>query len=565
MFKRMSIKKRMWMIVGLVVLIFGNMGTFSWVALKASKNGASERAGSLVADGQKDKIKVATHSMASALGDLLKDVPTDSEKVELIRQAVDKIRFEGDKSGYYFVYKGTTNVALPPKKEAQGKDLGETKDKNGVLFVKQLSHEASRGGGFVHYVFPKPGQGDQPKLGYAEMIPGTDMWIGTGVYLDNVESIRQRIQKEIEADVKKWQVAMYSLGGLIFLAIVGVILLVARSIVKPLRMISREMDTGAANVSAAAGHISASSQTLAEGASEQAAAIEETSSSLEEMSSMTKQNADNAYQADNLMKQANRAVGEASGSMSALTRSMQDIINASEETSHIIKTIDEIAFQTNLLALNAAVEAARAGESGAGFAVVADEVRNLAMRAADAARSTAGLIEGTLKKVKEGGELLDRTNLAFNEVADNAAKVGGLVGEIAAASKEQSQGIDQINRAVSEMDKVVQQNAATAEESASGAEEMNAQAEQMKSIVQDLLAIVEGRAGKPNITRQTAAKPSAPNRTGMEYTDGNCIMRAAKKVTRNGSGKGVPGPGRFPENLDGNKAEFMPQEDLADF
>lgn len=205
---------------------------------------------------------------------------------------------------------------------------------------------------------------------------------------------------------------------------------------------------------------------LSEAASEQAAALEESSSSLEEMASMTSQNADNANEANNIVKKTSQDMHTANDAMSKLTTSMADITQASEETSKIIKTIDEIAFQTNLLALNAAVEAARAGEAGAGFAVVADEVRNLAMRAAEAARNTADLIEGTVKKVKDGSELVNKTNEAFTEVAAGSAKVGELVAEIAAASKEQADGVEQVNKAVAEMDRVVQANAANAEEMA---------------------------------------------------------------------------------------------------
>ncbi len=287
-----------------------------------------------------------------------------------------------------------------------------------------------------------------------------------------------------------------ALISLVFLAltITGVYFF-SRSISRPITRATYQLTEAAAQVATGSDEVSSASQALAEGASEQASALEETSSSLEEMSSMTKQNAGNAAEADGLMKQTNVVVKKANDAMQDLTRSMQDITSASEETSKIIKTIDEIAFQTNLLALNAAVEAARAGEAGAGFAVVAEEVRNLAMRAAEAAKNTSQLIEDTVHKIRDGSDLVDKTNEAFAAVATNASKVGELVGEIAAASNEQAQGIDQINRAVAEMDKVTQQTAASAEESASAAEEMNAQAAQMKQISLELLTIIGGQVG----------------------------------------------------------------------
>jgi methyl-accepting chemotaxis protein len=285
---------------------------------------------------------------------------------------------------------------------------------------------------------------------------------------------------------------------------IGILLaiLITLGITRPINKIIASLNDGTAQVESASSQVARASQALAEGSSEQAASIEETSSSLEEMSSMTKQNAGNANQADNLMKEANRVVGEANESMTELTTSMEDISRASEETSKIIKTIDEIAFQTNLLALNAAVEAARAGEAGAGFAVVADEVRNLAMRAADAAKNTAELIEGTVKKVKDGSELVARTNEAFSGVSENTVKVGELVAEIAAASDEQATGIEQVNTAVTQMDSVVQANAANAEESASASEELNAQCSETYRIVQNLKALVNGAKGEDHAEGQ---------------------------------------------------------------
>jgi len=285
---------------------------------------------------------------------------------------------------------------------------------------------------------------------------------------------------------------------------------ITRSITRPINRIIEGLSSASEQVSAAAGEVSSASQQLAEGTGQQAASIEETSSSLEEMSSMTRQNADNAGQANQLMAEAGKIIGEANDSMRRLTSSMQAIAQASEETQRIIKTIDEIAFQTNLLALNAAVEAARAGEAGAGFAVVADEVRNLAMRAADAAKNTANLIEGTVKRGKDGSELVAKTNEAFQRVAGSTAKAAELVGEIAAASSEQAQGIAQINTAVSEMDKVTQQNAANAEESASAAEEMTAQSEQLREMVEDLVELVGGSSKKEGLT--TEAAPFTPGK-----------------------------------------------------
>jgi methyl-accepting chemotaxis protein len=325
-------------------------------------------------------------------------------------------------------------------------------------------------------------------------------------YLDQLTMINLKVAEDAHLEAG----AIYSrtLVSLITITCVGLFIgllltwMLNRGISLPLKQVISGLDESADQVSSASGQISSASQTLADGSSQQAASLEETSSSLEEMATMTRQNAENAAQANGLMSEANHVVEKANTAMDGLTASIEDISKASEETSKIIKTIDEIAFQTNLLALNAAVEAARAGEAGAGFAVVADEVRNLALRAADAAKDTADLIEGTVKKIKAGSQLVNDTNAAFSEVADSTVKVGDLVAEIAAASGEQAQGIDQVNKAVSDMDQLTQQNAANAEESASASEEMSAQSEQMKAMVLDLAAVVSGhRNGNGNGAR----------------------------------------------------------------
>ena len=229
---------------------------------------------------------------------------------------------------------------------------------------------------------------------------------------------------------------------------------------------------------------------------------------------MTKKNAAGVDQADSLMRQMQVVVEKTNETLKNLTISMEEMNRASLETSKIIKTIDEIAFQTNLLALNAAVEAARAGEAGAGFAVVADEVRNLAMRAADAAKNTSNLIAGTVTRVNEGASLVKDAFSAFDEVKQRSQKVGELLGEIASASREQSIGIEQVNQAVSEMDKVTQQNAATAEESAGASQELSAQAEIMRRCVEDLSILVGGLSALNGHHPKESVKKIPPVKAG---------------------------------------------------
>jgi len=284
-------------------------------------------------------------------------------------------------------------------------------------------------------------------------------------------------------------------AAILLILSVPAILLVSRRISRPISLVVSGLNGASGRIAAASSVVLTSSKQLAGGASEQAACIEETSSSLEEMSSMTRQNATNANQANQLMTQTKIVISKAHDSMEHLNHSMQEISKASEETFKIIKTIDEIAFQTNLLALNAAVEAARAGEAGAGFAVVADEVRNLAMRAAEAAKNTAGLIEGTVRRIKEGSDLVNKTNAEFSEVQNSSIKMSELVSEISAASQEQALGIQQVNTAVAQVDKVTQENTKSAESTASAAEEMSSQANHMKEFVAALTRLVGGNRG----------------------------------------------------------------------
>ncbi|MFH1033677.1 MAG: methyl-accepting chemotaxis protein [Pseudomonadota bacterium] len=310
--------------------------------------------------------------------------------------------------------------------------------------------------------------------------------------LKAAEDTREAQKSKMLAQMSRSQAIMLWVSLAAIMLGLGLALLITRAVSGPVRRIADSLNQGASQLSQASSEVSSASQSLAEGASQQAASLEQTSAALEELASMTRRNADSAGQANALMSQTKGVVEQSTTSMRHLRQAMERIEQASQQTAQIIKTIDEIAFQTNLLALNAAVEAARAGSAGMGFAVVADEVRSLALRAATAARDTQQIIEGTLSNVQEGAKLVKTTHEAFDQVEARAMQVGDLVGEISAASQEQAQGIDQINLAVSEMDRVTQQVAANAEESAASSEELSAQSRTLEEMVGELAFLVDG-------------------------------------------------------------------------
>ena len=235
MLNRLTVKGRMYIINVSILILFATMVMFSVRNSSGVKDLGIEKTGEVMLEDQKAKIQVATHTAAMMIGTAIKDVTDKEQAVAVIRNLVDKIRYESDKSGYFLVYDGTVNVALPPKKELQGKDLAGLKDKNGVMIVQEMRDKAKAGGGFVNYIWAKPGAGDTRKLTYAEMISGTQMWIGTGVYLDNIDAYKSQMAGEIGSMVSKRTTTMVLVSGVIFAAIIALCLFIAFGIVRALK------------------------------------------------------------------------------------------------------------------------------------------------------------------------------------------------------------------------------------------------------------------------------------------------------------------------------------------
>ena len=402
---------------------------------------------------------------------------------EAAKAVVRSMRYEG--TNYIWINDfNSVMIAHPVKPEMEGKDQSGFKDANGLGIFAAFIAEARRtaDGGYVDYWFPKPGTSTAfQKVSFVKAVPGWNWVVGSGVYVD-------------ELDALVWKVMAGTAAGILGAVLIGLAFsfFISRSVSRSVLVAVTGLNASAEEVSRASGEISVTGQTLAQGASEQAAALEESSASVNELSSQTQSNADNASEADQVMLHTQQLVTDADAALKSLVETMDAVAATSKQTQGIIQTINQIAFQTNLLALNAAVEAARAGQMGAGFAVVADEVRALAHRSSDSAKTTEDLLAHNVQQTDKAMAAVRTAGNSFEAIVGQISKAGGLVGEIAAASKEQATGIGQLNKALSEMQKVVQDTAARSEESAAVSEQMKAQADMMQSQVGVLGAIVKG-------------------------------------------------------------------------
>ncbi|GLR64338.1 methyl-accepting chemotaxis protein [Marinospirillum insulare] len=315
---------------------------------------------------------------------------------------------------------------------------------------------------------------------------------------------------------------------------IGEVLTALQAMQDHLRGLVTEIKSSVDSINTASQEIATGNVDLSQRTEEQASSLEETAASLEELTSTVRQNADNARQANQLAQNASSTAGEGGEKSRQVITTMEAISDSSNKIANIIKLIDDIAFQTNILALNAAVEAARAGDQGRGFAVVAEEVRSLAQRSAAAAKEISDLITHSVATVSQGAELVKETGSTIEAIVGSVQRVTDIIGEISAASDEQSQGIEQVNQAVTQMDDVTQQNAALVEEAAAAAESLQEQA----GLLSDSVAIFQVDTAKQ------PTKASKPAKSLANKPASQPLAKPAKRL----AAKPIPKPKKFDDD-----------------
>lgn len=427
---------------------------------------------------------------------------------EAQREALNKISLmKYDGKNYVWVTRYDDKMLSHPT--LAGKSITDVADINGIRFFHDgvvLAKE--KDSGFIKYHWTKQGESPSniyPKVSYFQNYPKWNWVVASGCYLDSVQNI-----------VKSTflQIFVYSLLTVIFVIVVG-ILTIVKDIVNSMKKITLNLKETSADVKSASAQLNSASEKLAEGSTEQASSMQETSSTLEETSSMVQQNNENTKQANVLAKKTQELATQSNKKMTEMTNAMDELKKASSEIEKIIKVIDDIAFQTNILSLNAAVEAARAGDVGRGFAVVAEEVRSLAQRSAEAAKDTTDIISKNITLSESGSNIAKAVQQSIIEINDQNKKLNDLLDEVSVATNEQTQGIGQINKAVSQMETVINSNAQTAEESSAAAKALFDQTLSLNEIIDNLEKIVIGAKASSsfavtakNETRVTVSKPT---------------------------------------------------------
>lgn len=408
---------------------------------------------------------------------------TVDEAKELARSAVRDMRY--NETDYFFIYDfDGYGVAHGMNKAIEGQYRLDVKDQNGLPYQRTMLAiaQSPEGAGFTEYVFPKVKDG--PAIGKVTYVRSYKPWgwyVGSGVYKDVIED-----------QIAAFEVRMITVFAVVSLVVLVLALGFSLSLSRKINAIVASLSRSSEEVDHSIVAVSEAGKSLAESSTSAAASLEETVASLEEVTSVVNMNSGNAQQASSLSQTSKTTAEEGEEQVKVLMTSMDEISRYSHKIEEIINVIDDIAFQTNLLALNAAVEAARAGDQGKGFAVVADAVRTLAQRSASAAKDISSLIKESVEKVESGQKIADRSGEVLGNILVSVKKVADLNGEIATASGEQTQGIQQISQAMNQLDAVIQSNAAATEEISANVVDIGSRMKTVANDVEQLKKLVHG-------------------------------------------------------------------------
>jgi len=542
MLNRISIKGRMYLIIASILVLFILMIGFAFDSSNKTKLMAIDKMGQALLEAQKEKIKVATHSMAVAISNMIKKVKTEEGKIEIIRKELKGIRYEKDSSGYFFVARNTTMISHI-KDSLLGKDLKDLKDKNGVFMIKELSQQA-KNSGFVTYIWDKPGKGDTLKLSYAEMIPGTDFWIGTGVYIDNIDAAKLAVSDDISSVTKSLIIKMTLIAGLVFAAIVVLCMVIVlgiatslnemiinfedvakgegdltkriaikskdelatlsdlfnlfmeklQGIIKQLSGQSSDMDHSSSELVAVAGNLTENANITSDMASKVTTASGDMSQNLSSVAAAMEESSTNATMVASAAEEMNSTINEiaqnaekartisenAAAKTSDAEGSMSILNKAAKSIGKVTDTIAEISDQTNLLALNATIEAARAGDAGKGFAVVANEIKELANQTVAATQDIREQIDNVQNNTDATVDSIKEVSGVIRDVNDIVSTIAAAVTQQSAATQEIVSNIASLSEGIQEANENVTQGSQAAESISSDIGGVNDATDQMK-------------------------------------------------------------------------------------